>query len=110
MLNKALLLATILATGCVATATDDTTGMPQDDQARPALAPVATAPADQPATVIKAYAKNETVCDLLPQTGPCSLACDPQALIDQYVVSGTCVTFTCHLTDGQVFNAGGCNW
>lgn len=41
------------------------------------------------------------VCDLLPCDGPCSLACDRDALIDQYVPAGVCMSLFCELTDGR---------
>lgn len=48
-------------------------------------------------------------CAELPSDGPCSLACDPDAMIDQYVPHGQCVTYRCELKSGQVFRTGGCN-
>lgn len=48
-------------------------------------------------------------CAELPSEGPCSLACDPDAMIDQYVPQGQCVTYRCELASGQVFRTGGCN-
>ena len=48
-------------------------------------------------------------CGELPSEGPCSLACDPDALIDQYVPHGQCVTYRCELKSGEVFRTGGCN-
>ncbi|MBA3459401.1 MAG: hypothetical protein H0T46_05535 [Deltaproteobacteria bacterium] len=51
---------------------------------------------------------NEDVCGLLPCDGPCSLACDYEALIEQYVPPGTCASFYCHLTDGRPFSLDGC--
>ena len=41
--------------------------------------------------------------------GPCSLACDPDALIDQYVPPGTCIAFECPHLDGSTTRVGGCN-
>lgn len=49
------------------------------------------------------------VCAALPEEGPCSLACDPDALVDTFVPKGTCVTYRCELKSGQVFQTGGCN-
>ena len=43
-----------------------------------------------------------SVCDVLPCDGPCSLACDRDALIDQYVPAGFCIHFFCELTDGRL--------
>ena len=51
------------------------------------------------------------LCEISPQTnqGPCLLACDPDALIDQWVPKGTCVAFECSLSDGTNIRVGGCN-
>lgn len=43
-----------------------------------------------------------SVCDVLPCDGPCSLACERDALVDQYVPEGFCISFFCELTDGRV--------
>ncbi len=49
------------------------------------------------------------VCKLLPAgDGACAHACDPVALAT-FIPEGTCATFTCTLTDGSEFRAGGCN-
>lgn len=48
-------------------------------------------------------------CAQLPADGACSLACDPEALVEQYVPKGTCVLITCTLDTGETFNTGGCN-
>lgn len=42
-------------------------------------------------------------CDLLPSEGPCSLACDPEALAAEYGITGLCVTVGCELTTGEHF-------
>jgi hypothetical protein len=49
------------------------------------------------------------VCELLPVgDGACAHACDPVALAT-FIPAGTCVTFTCTLTDGSPYRTGGCN-
>jgi hypothetical protein len=49
------------------------------------------------------------VCKLLPtDDSACAHACDPVALAT-FVPTGTCVTFTCTLTDGSLYRTGGCN-
>jgi hypothetical protein len=52
-----------------------------------------------------------TLCEISPQTnqGPCLLACDPEALVDQWVPEGTCVAFECPLANGTTIRVGGCN-
>jgi hypothetical protein len=50
-----------------------------------------------------------SVCDVLPCDGPCSLACDKDDLVDQYVPPGTCVSFYCELTDGRVLVLDACH-
>ncbi len=49
------------------------------------------------------------VCSLLPCDGACSLACDHDALVDQYVPKGSCVTFVCDLTDGRKITVDACH-
>ena len=48
------------------------------------------------------------ICDQLPSDGPCSLACDTAALAEKYIPLNSCVSFTCALSDGREFIAGGC--
>jgi len=49
------------------------------------------------------------ICELLPLDGPCSLVCDPAALIARYVPAGSCVTFFCELTDGRTIIVDVCH-
>lgn len=49
------------------------------------------------------------ICGLLPPDGACSLACDPEALSEQYVPPGVCVAFVCTLTDGRSINVHACH-
>jgi len=49
------------------------------------------------------------VCDLLPSDGPCSLACDPDALSEEYVPPGTCALFLCTLDDGRMIGVHACH-
>lgn len=58
---------------------------------------------DARATVIidqMATADEPDICDLLPDCGACSVACDWEALIE-YVPPGTCAAFVCELMDGR---------
>ena len=48
------------------------------------------------------------VCSLLPDEGPCALACDPDALIEAYVPAGSCVAFACTLDNGQEIAVHAC--
>lgn len=49
------------------------------------------------------------VCSLLPDCGPCSLACDLDALEQEYVPPGTCVAFACTLKDGRQVAVHACH-
>lgn len=63
------------------------------------------------APVTRTVALAETganICNSLPADGPCSLACDPGALAEQYIKVNTCVDFACELADGQTIHIGGC--
>lgn len=93
---KLLAIAALSLAACVDS--PDPAGAPAE--ARPTAAATVTriAPAD-PGT---------NICQLLPADGPCSLACDPAALAEQYIAVNTCADFQCTLTDGQVIRAGGC--
>ena len=42
------------------------------------------------------------------EEGPCSLACDNDAVIEAFVPEGTCLVFTCDLTTGDHLRVGGC--
>ncbi len=49
------------------------------------------------------------ICNKLPDDdSACAHACDPVAL-SAFIPEGTCVTFTCTLTDGSQYRTGGCN-
>lgn len=65
------------------------------------------------ADVTEAFASppNETdeLCDSLPDEGPCALACDIDALVDQYVPVGTCAAFACTLDDGREVSVHACH-
>src|SRR5678816_4000176 len=70
-------------------------------------------PSDQEsADVTEAFASppnaDDEVCGLLPDDGPCALACDMDALVDQYVPAGTCVAFGCTLDDGREISVHAC--
>lgn len=47
------------------------------------------------------------ICDMLPPDGPCSQACDPDALAS-YVPAGTCAVFRCDLLDGRSISVHAC--
>lgn len=49
-------------------------------------------------------------CEPPADEGPCSLLCDPDALVETYVPEGTCVHFLCTLGDGTRRNVGACHW
>ncbi len=53
---------------------------------------------------------SDDLCELLPCDGPCSLACDHDALVEQYVPDGTCASFVCELTDGRTVVLDACNY
>jgi hypothetical protein len=42
------------------------------------------------------------------QEGPCSLACEPEALVEQFVPRGMCAMFDCAKRDGSIGRLGGC--
>ena len=77
----------------------------------------AVAPADgpdaavdrEPPSVIGA-ADSDDICELLPTCGPCSLACDPVELAEQYVPVGTCASFLCTLLDGREIQPHACHY
>jgi hypothetical protein len=49
------------------------------------------------------------ICGLLPPDGPCALACDEDALAEQYVPAGACAAFACTLTDGTEIAVHACH-
>ncbi len=49
------------------------------------------------------------ICGLLPPDGPCALACDEEALAEQYVPAGACAAFSCTLTDGTQIAVHACH-
>ena len=54
--------------------------------------------ADMPAT-----------CNIVPEPGPCEVACDKEQLFELYIEPGVCVTFVCEDTSGEPAFVGGCN-
>lgn len=57
-----------------------------------------------------ASADRTETCEPAADEGPCSLLCDPDALIETYVPEGTCVHFLCTLRDGTRRSIGACHW
>ena len=53
--------------------------------------------------------EQEDICELLPTEGACSLLCDYDALVEQYVPPHTCVVFRCQLTNGEHVSAHACH-
>jgi hypothetical protein len=51
----------------------------------------------------------DDICSRLPPDGPCSLACDPDALAEQYVPAHACAAFSCTLTDGTEIAVHACH-
>jgi hypothetical protein len=50
------------------------------------------------------------ICEPFVETeGPCSVACDPEAL-QEYVPDGWCMDWLCHTADGHTARIGACNW
>ncbi len=48
-------------------------------------------------------------CELaVEQDGPCSLACDNAAVLEEFVAAGTCMIFECELVTGDHVRIGGC--
>jgi hypothetical protein len=94
------LLAFGVLTAC---AVEEDSATPPEPQT--AVSDLAQASADDAAGADEG---DENICGLLPCEGPCSLACDYKALLEQYVLPGTCASFYCHLTDGRPFGLDGC--
>ena len=62
---------------------------------------------DMPSLVSTGSGTND--CDLLPCDGACSLACDPEAMGEQYVTVGACALFACPLSDGRTMLVEACH-
>ena len=48
-------------------------------------------------------------CNIVPEPGPCEVACDSEQLFELYIEPGLCVTFVCEDTAGEPAFVGGCN-
>jgi hypothetical protein len=99
---RAILVGLLLVAGCLA---ED----PNDSE------PGGTSTGEQP-SIGALFHEDElvqgpqpSVCDVLPCDGPCSLACDRDALIEQYVPAGFCISFFCELTDGRILVLDACH-
>jgi hypothetical protein len=49
------------------------------------------------------------ICTYLPESGPCALLCDRDALVAEYVPKNACVVFACELTNGESVTAHACH-
>ena len=49
-------------------------------------------------------------CDLLPCTGACSLACNPEKMAEEYLPPGVCALFACPLSDGRFMMVDVCHY
>lgn len=94
--------ATIFGSGCVAIDEDRGFDVATVD-ARPIDAPYG---GDLTAA---AAVEAGDICDSLPAEGPCALACDVDALAEQYVPAGACAAFSCTLTDGREIAVHACH-
>jgi hypothetical protein len=98
---RTFILATIVAVpACLATVEDD-----------PEPGVLAYRPIDldehREELAIEAPPPKNGCDDFIAVTGPCSVACDPDAL-QQFIPKGTCVTFRCDRIDGTFGKYGGC--
>ena len=100
-----ILLAILVSSSALVTGCTDDLAMDQRDLE---VQPLDATDDAQPEAAAVAETGGD-FCAELPSEGPCSLACDPDALIDQYVPHGQCVMYRCELTSGAVFRTGGCN-
>lgn len=110
MIAASLVLAG--ASACVAEVTGD---LPSDSTARrfdddvPLRATLTPDVPDDPQTPEDPDDTPPVGCDAtVEETGACSIACNMDAVIDQYVPAGTCVAFVCDLVDGSTIQIGGC--
>ena len=99
-------LLSMLAVGALSACAVEESAPPPEPEAP--VSDLAQASTGAPASADDAADADEDICGLLPCDGPCSLACDYNALIEQYVQPGTCASFYCHLTDGRPFSLDGC--
>jgi len=99
---KKALLALLMAAGGIAGCVDE----------EASVAPSPTLVSDEARLDVHSMSMETSqadVCSLLPCDGACSLACDYDALVDQYVPKGSCVTFVCELTDGRKIIVDACH-
>lgn len=94
-----MLLVILCASGCAVTG-DDTTA--SDDVTHTELANERTI------DVASGEEPEPNICELLPPCGPCSLACDHDALAETIPV-GTCAVLLCTLTNGERIQVHACH-
>ena len=95
----------LLLCGSACAVDDDTLG--PTDTVSPDGPPIGDKAIDS--HVVASPTDDEGICDLLPPDGPCALACDQQALAEQYVPEGACAAFLCELTDGRDVTIHACH-
>ncbi len=93
------LLAVLCASGCAVSGDDTTAGddVTHEDVGGELMIDVATGEEPEP-----------NICELLPPCGPCSLACDPDALAET-IPAGTCAVLVCTLTNGERIQVHACH-
>jgi hypothetical protein len=94
-----ILISLLLGSGC---ATDD-------DATDPPVFANTDVPAIDETYAVDLVDAPDDICGLLPPDGPCALACDPDALAEQYVPAGACAAFLCTLTDGTQIAVHACH-
>ncbi|MDB4960184.1 MAG: hypothetical protein JWP01_183 [Myxococcales bacterium] len=99
--------AWLVISGASACVTEDVDAQATDDVARPENANVRLR---QPAQREIPEDNAPEGCELVVATeGACSLACDPDAALAEFVPAGTCTMFECDLSDGTTIHVGGCH-
>lgn len=105
---RSIAAALVLCAACVEEGSDS-------DRVEPS--PVQPDKAEDPPMITSSLAAEELapaqeVCDIRPDPdepqGPCTFACDQEAL-DDFIPEGFCMTFLCERADGTKVKIGGCN-
>jgi hypothetical protein len=94
------MLAIVLVLGACVSGDETDAGEPHpaDEDSHASITAAVGAPDDAP----------YDVCDHVPAEPPCSLICDPEALVE-YVPERSCAVFVCTLTDGQQVAVHACH-
>ncbi|MBA3391948.1 MAG: hypothetical protein H0T89_04850 [Deltaproteobacteria bacterium] len=108
MMTRAITAALLVCAACVDSDTDAEVPSPIEPD-KPGGTDPTEPELDELDATRSIRSASPDICEPDPEAvGACALACDPQAVIDNFVPVGVCAIFECKLADGSLERVGGC--